>query len=224
MSVEASRTSAAAPTAYASSLPEAGIAWTDSDERPRRVGVWVPVQKNAWQDAGVIAEMVRALLEDDLLREVDEQVLAGDGTGENLNGIMNASITSQALGADTHGQALVKAATTIRSGGNVGPIDVVANAADLQDAALSTGFRDHLEVLRDVFGVRDFIASPVASTGTVLVGDFSGAHLYVRQGVSISVSDSHSTFFLEGKVAVAAETRLESKVVRASAFVKITGA
>jgi HK97 family phage major capsid protein len=225
VSKEVSRTEAAAPTPFGTALPEAAIGWTDSDEPARRVGVWVPVTRGAWNDRGFVREMVRQLLEDDFLRVVDAGLISGDGTGESLNGILNGGIPSQALAADTHATALVKAAATVRAAGHVGPIDVLANAADLQDVALASDFEPRLLALREVLGVRDFVPVPTLSAGTIIVGDVAaGLHVYPRSGLDVTVSDSHDDFFVIGKVAVLAEARLASKVVRPSAFVKITGA
>jgi hypothetical protein len=47
------------------------------------------------------------------------------------------------------------------------------------------------------------------TAGTALVGDFrSGSTLWVREGVQVVASDDHSTFFVDRKVAIAAETRV----------------
>lgn len=225
VSTESSRTEAAAPTPYGTALPEGSISFTDSDEAEKRVGVWVPVTKGAWEDEGAVQPMVRTLLEDDLLRVLDAQLLTGDGLGENLDGILTATLPAQPLGTDTRPMALARACSTIRNASHAGPIDVVANATDLLEASLEADFRDVLEVLRAVWGVRDFVAASSVPSGTILVGDFAaGAHLYLRDDVTVDVSDAHSTFFVEGKVAVAAETRVSSRVVQTSAFVEITGA
>jgi hypothetical protein len=225
VSREASRTEAAAPTAYGTALPEAAITFTDSDETPKRVGVWLPVTKGAWTDRGAVEAMVRALLGDELLRELDDQILNGDATGENLRGIVgDASITTQALGGDTHGVALLKACASVRAANHAGPLTVIASASDLQDAALSADFRDHVETATRVFGLESFVATSQLAAGTMLVADLASAvHLYVRSPLSITVSDSHTGFFTEGKVAVLAEMRAELRVVRGDGVVKITG-
>jgi hypothetical protein len=224
VSVESSRTAAAAPTAYNSALPEGAISWTDSDEAAKRIGAWIPVQKGAWSD-GSAEPMIRQLLHDDVLRALDTQILVGDATGENLLGLLDAgtALPTQALSTDSQATAIAKAVCTIRGAGHVGPVDVVVAAADAQDLVLSTDWQARERSLA-ALGFRDIVISPVLSAGKSLVGDFhAGAHLYVRADVEVSVSASHASLFTSSTLAVACETRVGFKAVREDAFVVITG-
>lgn len=225
VSTEASRTDAAAPTPFGDALPEGALSLVDSDELAKRVGSWIPVTRGAWSDRGEVEALVRALLEDDFLRALDAQILAGDGTGENLLGILNTpDMPTQTLGADTHAAATVKAVCTIRGAGHVGPVDVVCAAADAQDLVLSADWQAREAGLR-ALGFRDVIVTPTMNAGSMLVGSFDeGAHLYLRSDLEIAVTDSHLDYFARGLVAVAAESRVNAKVTRKDAFVIVTDA
>jgi HK97 family phage major capsid protein len=62
------------------------------------------------------------------------------------------------------------------------------------------------------------------SQNTALVGAFRPhAEVIRREGIQITLSTEHSTFFVENKVAILAEERLALAVYRASAFATVTG-
>jgi HK97 family phage major capsid protein len=60
--------------------------------------------------------------------------------------------------------------------------------------------------------------------GTGLVGAFRPyAEVLRREGITITLSTEHSTYFVENKVAILAEERLALAVYRPSAFATVTG-
>ncbi|MGH9251401.1 MAG: phage major capsid protein, partial [Acidimicrobiales bacterium] len=69
------------------------------------------------------------------------------------------------------------------------------------------------------------IAQAVAQTeNTAIVGDFGTfSELAVRRGVDVQVSNSHASFFIEGKQAVRADMRVAFVVYRPVAFCTVTG-
>ena len=67
------------------------------------------------------------------------------------------------------------------------------------------------------------VVTNLAASGTALVGDFSQAILWLREGVTVSMSDQHSDFFLKGLVAIKSEGRVAFDVMQEAAFVKVTG-
>ena len=61
-----------------------------------------------------------------------------------------------------------------------------------------------------------------ADTG--VVGDFGNfSELAVKRGVETKISDSHSTFFVEGKQAIRADVRVALIYYRPAAFCSVTG-
>ena len=79
--------------------------------------------------------------------------------------------------------------------------------------------------LNQEFGVSPVVPSTAIAENTVLVGRFGGgeaAHVVMRQGIDLAVSDSHSDFFLKGKLAIRATMRVGLAVYRQEAFSKIT--
>jgi HK97 family phage major capsid protein len=59
---------------------------------------------------------------------------------------------------------------------------------------------------------------------TAFLGDFGlYSHISRRQGVTMAVSNSHSTYFVENKQAILIEERLSLEVYRPTAFATVTG-
>jgi len=66
------------------------------------------------------------------------------------------------------------------------------------------------------------IESEAIPAGTAYVGDWSKAILWDREQASITMTDSHSDFFIRNMVAILAELRVAFGVIQPSAFVRIT--
>ena len=68
------------------------------------------------------------------------------------------------------------------------------------------------------------IQTDAETENTGLVGDFQNhIQLFERMGIEVKISDSHSTYFTEGKLAVKASFRVALPVYRPAAFCTVTG-
>jgi hypothetical protein len=222
---ENARTDTAAATASGSLLPEGSFSVERTYDPAHRCGVWVPCEERTLADAGAIRQTLEVALMDDFWRLVDQLILNGDGTGENPKGILQTSgIGTRAKGTDARFLALLKSVNDVRTASNsTGPIDVVARSADLlaflSDPSLPAAYKS---ILADM-GVRQFLVSPLVPTaGTMVVGDFASEHVTIRSAAQLGVAASHSSFFVEGKVAVSLEARLSVRTVRPSAFLALS--
>jgi HK97 family phage major capsid protein len=63
------------------------------------------------------------------------------------------------------------------------------------------------------------VPSPAMAQGTVLIGDFAaGAQLFIREGVSVLLSDSDQDDFIKNEVTLLGEMRAALAVWRPAAF------
>lgn len=235
----AEATSSAAPTAPESAgalvlnagggyKPESALAAAKVTTPVRTIAHWIPITKRALSDASQIRTLIDSFLRYGLEEELEDQMISGDNTGENFEGLSNVSgVQSQAW--DTNAlTTLRKAKTKVRTVGRS-----VANAYLLNPADLET-----VDLLQDnegrfYFGGPAGVGSasvlwglPVIETeavpaGTGYVGDFRKAILWDREQASITVTDSHADFFIRNLVAILAEMRAAFGVIQPSAFVEV---
>jgi HK97 family phage major capsid protein len=134
---ETSRTNAAAPVSEATAAsgtsgtkPESSFALEKITEPVKTIAHWTPATKRAMSDAGQIRTILDAFLLSGLEEELEDQIVQGDGSGENFTGILNVSgTTAQAWDTDL----LVttrKALTAVRTVGRATPTAFVFNPAD----------------------------------------------------------------------------------------------
>ena len=229
-------TNNAAETAEASATagvtgtkPESAITFVVENTPLRMIAHWIPATRQALQDMPQLRGIVDDELVEGVNRRVNTQILSGDGIAPNLTGILNtAGIGTQALGADTRPDALFKALTTLRTG-FFEPSAIVMHPSDWQDFALlkdTTGTYVYgspaMSIEPQLWGVRVIIDTSITA-GTALVGDFHQAVLFVRDGIQVLTSESHSDFFVRNMIVILAEGRYGLAVQRPSAFVTVTG-
>lgn len=228
---ETTTTDAAAETAYGTAASEAAYGWTKQSTTVKRIPHFVPATKGSLADSGQLRTLLTSRLQRGVNLRVETQVVAGDGTGDNLTGIKVVSGTgSIALGSDTRFDAVHKAITNVRTNAYTEPGVIGLHPSDYEDLVLEKdadgnyvhGRSASEASVTTVWGLVP-VVSTVFSTGTAVVGDYSEAVLWLRDGVSVAMSDSHSDFFTKGLVAILAEARAAFAVLQPKAFCKITG-
>lgn len=213
--------------------PESAMTFEKATTNVKTIAHWIPATKRALSDAGQVQTLIDAFLIYGLDEELEDQMVSGDGDGENLLGLAEVSgvQTQAATGPDTGNDAFEltrKARTKVRIGGRSTPTAYVFNPIDWQTVDL---MRDGNERF---YGAGPFAVStpqlwglPVVESeaipaGTAYVGDWSKAVLWDREQASIQVTDSHADFFIRNLVAILAELRVAFGVLRPSAFCRIT--
>jgi HK97 family phage major capsid protein len=241
------KTNAAAPVAEATSSglstvyntpdaaqgykPESALALEVVSTTVKTIAHWIPITKRAASDASQVRTLVDNFLRYGLEEELEDQMLSGAGTGENFTGILSSS--PQTVGsAGTDIDAVVDAIAAVRVTGRRKPNALVINPSDWY----STGFltakdtagnyligdpRASIDQLNTLWGLRVVVTEGLAAN-TALVGDFTQAVLWEREGVSLMVSDQHSDFFTRNLLAILAEMRAAFGVLDPQAFCTIT--
>lgn len=234
-----SKTNAAAPTAEATATsgasgtkPESAMALEVVSTTVKTIAHWIPITKRAAADAGQVRTLVDAFLRYGLEEELEDQMLTGDGTGENFTGILNTSGIQTTGSAGTDLDAIVDAIRLVRYTGRRRPTGVVFHPNDWY----STGFllakdsqgryligdpaRGPAD-LESLWGLR-VVVSEGMTENTALVGDFRQAVLWEREGVSVLVADQHSDFFIRNMLVILAELRAAFGVLDPQGFATVT--
>ena len=246
---ETTFTNAAAEQAEEATTAEATLDFTEKTASIRKIGVFLPVTEELLADVNGIQGYVNSRLGTMTKLRLDEQLIGGNGTAPNIEGILNVTgINSFQYGSYSGELArlgqIYQAITEIRKDAFVEPDAIIMHPSDwysiitsVTDVATTTSgaaAKNPLFVVAGGFGDGvaprlwglPIVTTSAISAGTQIVGKFGGgeaAHVVMRQGLDLAVSDSHSDFFLKGKLAIRATMRVGLAVYRPTAFVKLTG-
>ena len=205
--------------------PEGTSTWAKITAAVKTIAVWIPATKRALSDVGQLRGLIDQELRDDLAEEEENQIVNGDGVGENFDGILStAGVLVQAWNTDIL-TTTRQAKTTLRVTGRSRPTGWLINPSDwetielLQDGSNRYYWGGPLTNGEPrLWGVPVVECESIAE-GQAILGDFRKAVIWDRQRASLSVSDSHSDFFIRNMVAILAEERLAFGLIRPSAFV-----
>jgi len=207
--------------------PEGALAFEQVTETVKTIAVWIPATKRALSDAAQIRGIIDQELQDDLQEELEDQILNGDGVGENFTGIFNTTgILAQAWDTDLLTTAR-KAVTTLQVTGLSTPTAWVINPQDWETIELLTDSDGRyywggpmVQGRRQLWSY-PVVTSQAVTQGTGLLADWRKAVLWDRERASIQVSDSHDDFFIRNMVAILAELRAAFGLIRPSAFCEV---
>jgi HK97 family phage major capsid protein len=228
---ETTFTNAAAETAEGGTYQEAALALTEQSSIVRKIAVYLPVTDEQLEDEPQVRGYIDNRLPFMIRQRLDLQLLVGNGTAPNLRGLLNiVGIQTQAKGADPTPDAIYKAIVKVETIGQAVANAVVMNPIDWQGIRLLRT-ADGLYIWGNpsdqgperIWGLQ--VARAQAETaGTSLVGDFANfSELAIRRGMDVQVSNSHGTYFIEGKQAMRADIRAALVVYRPAAFCTVTG-
>lgn len=207
--------------------PESTFTFTKTTETVKTIAHWLAATKRSLSDAGQLRTLIDNFLEDGLLQALEDQMVTGNGIGENMVGLFSISgIQTQAFVTDLI-QTYRRARTLVRTVGRDVPNAYLMNPIDWQN----------LDLLKDnearyYYGGPGAIGTPhlwglpvveseAVTAGTAFVGNFKQLVLLDREQTTISVSDSHSDFFIKNLVAILAELRAMFLCRRPKSLVKI---
>ena len=219
------------PAAGGGYKPESGMAFERVSTAVKTLAHWIPITKRAAADAGQVRTMVDVFLREGLADILDSQMLTGNGSGENLTGILQTAGILTVGSAGTDIDAIVDAIKAVRFTGRRKADTLVIHPNDWY----STGFllaKDtsgkylladpgNASQLANLWGLKVVISDAITEN-TALVGDFRYAVLWEREGVNVMVSDQHADFFTRNLLAILAEMRAAFGVLDPQAFCTVT--
>lgn len=228
---ETTFTNNAAETAEGATYGEAALALTERTSSVRKVTVWLPVTDEQLEDVPGARGYVDARLRFMLQQRLDSQILVGNGTAPNLEGVNNVTgIQTQAKGTDPVPDAVHKAITKVRVTGRAQPGAVIFHPNDWQDVRLlrtSDGiyiWGNPSEAGPERIWGLQVVQSDAQTENTAVVGDFTNYSLLaVRRGIDVQVTNSHASDFINGKQAIRADLRTALVFTRPAAFATVTG-
>jgi HK97 family phage major capsid protein len=216
--------------------PQSSFSFVGEQAPVRTLAHWEAAHRNVLADE----PQLRSIIDNELMYGLrlleDNQILNGDGAGENLLGVLQTpNIQTYAWSdgattpvADTKADAIRRAAT-LSFLAYYEPSGVVLHPNDWEDIELTKDEQgQYLIAVSVAMGGEPrvwrmpVIDTPAMTEGTGLVGAFgTAAQLYDREQASIRISEQHSDFFVRNAIVILAEQRLALAVKRPEAFVSI---
>lgn len=227
---ETTRTQAAAEVAEAGTYAEDAFVLARATSVVRKIGSQIPVTDEQLQDVGSMRSFLDNRLRFGLEARLDQQILVGDGTPPNIQGVFTVSgIQTQAKGADSAANAIFKAITLVRITGRAVPDMIVMHGTDWSNVRIAQyangdyPFGPPTMAGGDQMWGLPVVQSEALTAGNAVVGAFSTySQLYYKKGIEVQVGFI-GTQFIEGKVTLRADVRVAFAIFRGAAFAKVTG-
>jgi HK97 family phage major capsid protein len=195
------------------------------------IAAWLPASRQVLDDQAQLQSHIDTRLIYKVLKEMEDQVIFGDGTSGNLLGIHNTpgvQTIGAPAGTDTVIDHIRKAFAAVRASEYMAT-GIILHPNDWAEIELTKGSDDHyIWVSVPDGGVSRLwrvpvVESTVMEEGRFLTGAFGiGAQLWDRQQATIRIAEQHEDYFIRNALVVLAELRVALTVYRPQAFVKGT--
>lgn len=223
-------TNAAATRAETGAVAQSTLKFDLVTANVKNIGHHIIASRNILADIPMLQSYIDTRLRYGLAMAEEAQLLAGDGTGNNIEGLFEFAIpfaesTYSDWANDTRIDTIRRAALQVRVA-ELRPTFVVLNPIDWAAIELTkddTG--RYIEVSIREGGVPRLWRLAVVETTAITAGEFlvgatMGAQIFDREDAAVEVATQHSDFRLNGKVAIIGEQRLALTVTRPEAFVR----
>lgn len=232
---EATIARAAAMVAEGAAFPESTAKWKKGSISLQKVGDTLPVTEEFLTDEVMFAAELEFFLQTNVALVVDDQIANGDGTGNNLTGLVTSSPAYTAVASGITDASIydlivkVSESITTTGGAKYVPNFAVMNIADINKMKLKKDANYNYVlppfVTRDgqeVAGIVVIEANCIAAN-TMVVGDSRFGRIYEMPGVEIARGHV-GTQFTEDEITIKARKRLAFLIREAdkSGFRKVT--
>ncbi len=242
---ETTFTNAGGAVAEAGTYAEDSLAFTERTENIRKLGSFIPMTEELLADMSAAQGYIDSRLRFMVQQNVSDQIIGGSGSGANLTGILNKTgintfdYSSFSGNLKRIGQVL-EAITEIQKDSFMQADAILMHPSDWYqvitevNAVTTSGSLNPLfvgagnfgsGVAATLWGLPVIPTTEMGSAGTALVGTFGGGqaiHIVARQGMEVSMSDSHDANFVKDIVVMKASVRLGLPIYRPAAFCSIT--
>lgn len=225
---QTTRTNAAAPVAEGATKPESALAFEMVTAPTRTIAHLLPASRQILDDASMLRSIIDGELRYMLGDAEETQLLNGDGTGQNLNGIVSQATAFAAPFAVENATlidvllmaiAQVEAAGYEPDGICLNPLDwrQIQSMKTTDGSYLGSGPFSAEQVAR--LWTLPLVTTSAMATDNFLVTTSTAAQVFDRQHAVVEISTEHSDFFSRNLVMLRAEERLALAVYRPGAFV-----
>ena len=201
------------------------------DAPVRKIAAYFRVPEEMIEDIPYLGSFLTQVGLEELKLVEDQQILYGDGTGQNLTGV---NVNAQAYAAGTlivpnanNWDVLISAMLQLRLG-RFQATAIWVNPADYVSMRLAKNtngdylFPELAAGLSTIDGVA-LIQSTIVTAGSFLLGDFRrGAQLFDRMAARVQFYDQDQDNAIRNLVTIVIEERLALPIYRPTAFVKGT--
>ena len=229
-------TMGAGMVAEGAAKPTSNVTFEQITDTIKKIAVWMPVTDEALDDVPQLYSYIQELLRYDLELKREGQILKGDGTGNNLNGIMTQATVfdpNLSKATDTAIDTVRRAIYQARKQSKLPADAVVMSDLDWMNIELQKDgenrylFANLQGLVTPVLWGRPIVASDSmdegdgsTTGGEFLTGSFQqGARIYDRMGYTIKVGMINDDF-IKNQRAILVEERLGLAVRKKFAFVK----
>jgi HK97 family phage major capsid protein len=223
--------------------PQLDLTLTRRQDNVSKIANRAKITDELLQDASQFQSYLQNRMIFGVQRVEETQLLNGNGTPPNLQGLLNraglatAVVTAAGLTAVKAVEGVYNQITNLRAVSFVEPDAFVIHPTDWQTIRLgkdannqyfaggpivgqygNTGFTNQVSL----WGLNGVVTTAIAQ-GTVLVGGFQEcAQVFRRQGVTVEMTNSNEDDFNNNLISLRAEERLALAVYRPSGFGKVT--
>lgn len=214
-------TNSAAETAEGATKPEAALTFELVSAPVKTIAHWLKLSKQVMDDAPALASYVDTRLRYGVDLRIDQQLLNGNGSGQNIGGL--AKVGNHTAFTPASGDNAIDSIN--RAIYLVAAADYNATAIILNPADWGAIERTKTDDNAYVFGAPMKLAPtlwglPVIATNTMTQGKFMvgamdvAAQVWNRQGTTVEMSEADDTNFQKNLVTVRAEARLALAIYR----------
>lgn len=205
----------------------------------KKIAGFIKLTDEFLEDADFLASEINNRLLYRLAFKEEQQLLNGDGTGQNIVGLLNRSgiQTETSAGPTDNEDAVFRAHTKIEENSGL-PVDgIVINPTDYQTIRLRKDGNGQyygggpfagqygnggVPMQPPLWGFRT-VVTPAIAAGTCLVGSYQLAStMYRKGGVRVESATQHATDFTSNLVTIRAEERVALAVRIPLAFCEVT--
>jgi HK97 family phage major capsid protein len=216
------------------------VTWsiTEVDAPARKIAVIGRISTEAWSDQSFTKSYVNSRLSYLVKLEEEKQLLNGNGTSPNLQGIMTVSGIQTMSGATGKTfENIMIAMTNVRVNALFEPDGIVLHPTDYRKLRLAADTNGQLygggffygpfgqggvSLEPAVWGLKTVVTTNI-SAGTILLGSFAGGgQIFDREGLHMDTSETDASDWSENRIAVRLEERLTQAIFRPSCFHLIT--